>query len=39
MITLNVIDNKICGSYGETPFAVEYSESLYKQMMVLAEQA
>ena len=39
MITLNVIDNKSCGSYGETPFAVEYSESLYKQMMVLAEQA
>ena len=39
MITLNVIDNKICGSYGETPFAVEYSESLYKQMLVLAEQA
>ena len=39
MITLNVIDDKICGSYGETPFAVEYSEALYKQMMVLAEQA
>ena len=39
MITLNVIDDKICGSYGETPFAVEYSEALYKQMMVLAKQA
>ena len=39
MITINVIDDKICGSYGETPFAVEYSKELYKKMQELAEQS
>ena len=36
MITLNVIDNKICGSYGDTPFAVDYSQELYTSMTNLA---
>tara|TARA_R100000908_G_C3752238_1_gene146745 strand:+ start:595 stop:1761 length:1167 start_codon:yes stop_codon:yes gene_type:complete len=39
MITINVIENKICGSYGDTPFTVEYSKELYDQMQVLASQA
>ena len=39
MITINVIDEKICGSYGDTPFTVDYSKELYDQMLVLAKQA
>ena len=39
MITINVIEDKICGSYGDIPFAVEYSKELYDQMQTLAEQA
>jgi len=39
MITLNVIEDKICGSYGETPFTVDYSKELYDQMTILANQA
>jgi hypothetical protein len=39
MITINVIDDKICGSYGETPFAVEYTKEVYGKMQELAEQA
>jgi hypothetical protein len=36
MITINVIDGKICGSYGDTPFAVEYSKELYAKMQALS---
>ena len=32
MITINVIDDKICGNYGETPFAVEYTKEVYNMM-------
>ena len=39
MITINVIDDKICGSYGDKPFTVDYSKELYDQMQVLADQA
>ncbi len=39
MITLNVIENKICGSYGETPFTVDYSKELYQNMQEIAKQA
>jgi len=39
MITINVIDDKICGSYGETPFAVEYSKELYDNMKKLADES
>ena len=39
MITLNVIEDKICGSYGEVPFAVEYSKELYDKMQELAKQS
>lgn len=38
MITINVIEGKICGSYGETPFAVNYSEEVYIEMMDLSIQ-
>ena len=41
MITINVIDDQICGSYGETPFAVEYTKEVYdimQQHAVMAEQ-
>ena len=36
MITINVIENKICGSYGDTPFTVDYSKELYDSMNALA---
>jgi len=36
MITINVIDDKICGSYGDTPFTVDYSQELYTTMQKLA---
>ncbi len=39
MITINVIDNKICGSYGETPFAVEFSKELFDKMTKLAYES
>ena len=39
MITVNVIEGKICGSFGEKPFAVNYTEELYLSMMDLAVQA
>ena len=39
MITINVIEDKICGNYGEQPFTVEYSKELYDQMQELAQQA
>ena len=39
MITINVIENKICGNYGEHPFTVDYSKELYDEMQGLADQA
>ena len=39
MITLNVIDDKICGSYGETPFAVEYTKEVYDMMQQFVEMS
>ena len=39
MITINVIDDKICGSYGDTPFTVTYSKELYDEMMKLSQMA
>lgn len=39
MITINVIDDKICGSYGDTPFTVEYSKELYDRMQQLSHKA
>ena len=38
MITINVIDEKICGSYGDTPFTVDYSKELYDEMQKLAAE-
>ena len=37
MISINVIDDKISGSYGDTPFCVDFDEKVYKQMQDLAE--
>ena len=39
MITLNVIDDKICGSYGDKAFTVEYSKELYDRMKQLDHKA
>ena len=39
MITINVIDDKICGSYGDNPFTVEYSKELYDRMQQLSHKA
>jgi hypothetical protein len=39
MISLNVIDGNIVGSYGEKSFSVKYTEELYKQMSELAKKA
>lgn len=39
MITINVIDDKICGSYGDTPFTVEYEKDLYDRMQQLSHKA
>jgi hypothetical protein len=39
MITINVIDDKICGSYGDTPFTVEYEKNLYDRMQQLSHKA
>ena len=39
MITVNVIDDKICGSYGDTPFAVQYTEDTYADMMELVDES
>jgi len=39
MITINVIDDKICGSYGDKAFTVEYSDELYERMKQLDHKA
>ena len=39
MITINVIEDKICGSYGDTPFTVDYDKQVYDQMQGLADTA
>ncbi len=38
MITINVIENQISGSYGDTPFSVNYSEDTYRKMMELSDR-
>lgn len=35
MITINVIDGMISGSYGDTPFCVQFTEERYAKMMEL----
>jgi len=39
MISLNVIDGNIVGSYGEKSFSVTYTEELYSKMQELAKKA
>jgi hypothetical protein len=38
MITINVIENQISGSYGDTPFCVNYSKETYDKMIVLCDK-
>ena len=38
MITINVIENQISGSYGDMPFSVNYSEDTYGKMMELSDR-
>lgn len=39
MITINVIDDKISGSYGDTPFSVPFERETHTLMYDLAEKA
>ena len=39
MININVIDGRICGSYGDTPFSVQFTPELYEKLNKLAELA
>lgn len=39
MININVIDGRICGSYGDTPFSVQFTPELYEKLSKLAETA
>jgi hypothetical protein len=39
MITINVIEDKIVGSYGETPFSVSYTKETYDAMVKAAAVA
>ena len=39
MININVIDGRICGSYGDTPFSVQFTPELYEKLSKLAELA
>jgi hypothetical protein len=39
MININVIEGRICGSYGDTPFSVQYTPELYEKLNKIAELA
>ena len=39
MISINVIGDKISGSYGNTPYSRSFEKDIYDQMVELAEQA
>ena len=39
MITINVIEGRISGSYGDTPFSVNYDEVTYNKMVTLQSKA
>jgi hypothetical protein len=39
MISVNVIDGNIVGSYGDTPYSVTYSPALYKKLVNFSEEA
>jgi predicted transcriptional regulator len=39
MISINVIDEKISGSYGDKSFSVDFNKELYAKMQELAEKA
>ena len=39
MISINVIDERISGSYGDKTFSVDFNKEIYEQMQKLQEQA
>jgi hypothetical protein len=39
MISINVIDNKISGSYGDKPFCVDFNEAIHVKMQILSAKA
>ena len=39
MITINVIEGRISGSYGDTPFSLNYDEVTYNKMVTLQSKA
>lgn len=39
MVTINVIDDRICGSVGDVPFSVKFTTDLYNKLSELADKA
>jgi hypothetical protein len=39
MISINVIDNKISGSYGDKTFCIDFNKEVYTKMLELADKA
>ncbi len=39
MVTINVIDDRICGSVGDVPFSVKFTTELYNKLSELADKA
>jgi hypothetical protein len=39
MISINVIDDKISGSYGDNTFCIDFNKEVYTKMLELAEKA
>ena len=39
MISINVIDDKISGSYGDKTFCVDFNKEVYAKMLELADKA
>ena len=39
MISINVIDGKISGSYGDTPFCIDFNKEVYAKMQDIAKTA
>ncbi len=39
MVTINVINDRICGSVGDVPYSVKFTPELYKKLEDLADKA
>lgn len=39
MVTINVINDRICGSVGDVPFSIKFSNELYRKLDELADKA